>query len=390
MRGRYLVRNRALNAWLQASDAFLSLGRRSPPEAPSRLPKRVLVCVGGHLGDAVIATRAIAQLHRALPGVEVGVLSGSWNRCVFAGHPAVRWFHSVDHWKTNRAAMGLAARWMAYRASRSAAIREIRSRTYDAAVDLYPYYPNFAPVISGARIPVRVGYASGGFGPLHTHALEWTPGRPIVDDHRKALQTLLPTFSWDSDAGYQLPPLGAGALQRARDKLAAFGISPRGYVVIHAGVGTRHKQWPVASWVAVARTLAERGFGVVLTGVGRDEATLTKAIEREAPHVVNLCDALSWDEYRAVVAQAAVVLSGDTVAMHVASAEGTPSVAVMSGIDYEGRWEPKSATHRSLTHTVACAPCFRSSGCDEMLCVRGTAPESILNAAERHLTALAR
>src|SRR5688500_14750425 len=91
LRGRYLVRNRAWNAFLAVADGILGIALPRPSGQgagdQSRAPKRVLVCVGGHIGDAIIATNALSQLHRNVPGIEIGVLSGSWNRAIFESHP---------------------------------------------------------------------------------------------------------------------------------------------------------------------------------------------------------------------------------------------------------------------------------------------------------------
>src|SRR5687767_14202624 len=55
LRGQYLVQNPLWRTWLQWYDAWLSLtaDRRTRP-LPNVAPRRILVCVGGHLGYAVL------------------------------------------------------------------------------------------------------------------------------------------------------------------------------------------------------------------------------------------------------------------------------------------------------------------------------------------------
>src|SRR5437867_5632253 len=88
LRGRYLVRNRAWNAWLRANDAALRLLMASTTRsgASRAIPQRLLIAVGGHLGDAVIATSVFEPLRAALPMLDIGILTASWNRPVFEGH----------------------------------------------------------------------------------------------------------------------------------------------------------------------------------------------------------------------------------------------------------------------------------------------------------------
>jgi ADP-heptose:LPS heptosyltransferase len=386
LRGRYLVQNPLLLGWLRLADAGLAVARRRTGDvAIPQSPKRVLVCVGGHLGDAVIATKAIADLQRALPGVDIGVLSGSWNRPILDGHPRVRRFHWVDHWKTNRSRLGWLRRWLLYRRSHRRAARAIRAVGYDVALDLYAYYPNFAPTLAAAGVRARVGYDSGGFGPLYTHRLPWTPGASIAEEHRAVLQRVAPGLSWEDAVGYELGDIPPEAANRLDAMLGEVGLRRHGYAVLHVGSGLAHKQWPTESWVAVARDLLRRRIGVVLTGAGLADVAATSAIQAAVPDVVNLVDRLSWQEFRAAIAHARVTLTVDTVAMHVAAAQGAPCVSVVSGIEPRGRWAASSALREILTHPVACAPCFRGRGCAAMSCVRDVTPDTMLAAAGLHL-----
>src|SRR4030095_3015555 len=145
---------------------------RQQSSNPSRTPSRVLLAVGGHIGDAVISTATLSLLKREHPDVDIGIVAASWAAPVFGGHPDVARLHLLDHWKFDRSSRPLASKVARHRRTLATALREIRSARYDAAVDLYAYYPNMAWLMWRAGIPVRVGYRSGGYGPLYTHFLE--------------------------------------------------------------------------------------------------------------------------------------------------------------------------------------------------------------------------
>jgi heptosyltransferase-2 len=164
--------------------------------------------------------------------------------------------------------------------------------------------------------------------------------------------------------------------------LQGLGVERKRYAVLHVGGGAALKEWPLEHWVAVARELLRRNIPVVLTGAGRSDAVSARAIRSAVTGTINLCDELSWPEFRCVISLASLVLSVDTVAMHLAAAEGTPCVAVRTGIDTPNRWDPPAASVRVLAHPVSCAPCYRSRGCSEMLCVRGVEPAQMLESAE--------
>ena len=91
------------------------------------LPRRVLLALGGHLGDVVIGSALIPRIRATLPTAEIGVLVGSWARPVLDGHPDVRWLHFYDHWKLNRADRGLAARARRHLVTRGKALAEIEA-----------------------------------------------------------------------------------------------------------------------------------------------------------------------------------------------------------------------------------------------------------------------
>ena len=399
LRGRYLVRNRLWNAWLHVNDAALRVlhapnGAHSAHEAP----RRVLVAVGGHLGDAVIATAHLSQLARAFPGVEIGIVCGSWSRMVFESHPRVRWIHVLDHWKLNRdrgggggGGGGALRRWLTARRTRARALAEIREVGYDAAIDLAAYFPNSARLLWKAGIPVRVGYTSGGDGPLYTHAVPWSARNHVLDEHAALLAQLAPAAGTDTPARYALGIVPHRAAAGAAEKLESAGLSQRSYVVVHMGAGQTRKEWPSEKWTSVLRELGALGFRCVLTGAGAAQSELARGVAESVPGTVNFSDRLDWNEFRAVIAAARLVLSVDTVAAHLAGAAGTPCVVLMTGMDVPERWRAVGggagggALVTILSERVACAPCYRSRGCAEMSCIRDVAPQAVIAAARNHL-----
>src|SRR3569833_3617271 len=121
LRGGYLLRNPLLLTYLSTTDAILRASlrhyakgralrhteKRSDKGATAAEPKhsqsrRVLLAIGGHLGDAIIAVRAIQLLHASFPNIEIGVVAPSWSKVALENEPAIRWFHTVDHWRVNR------------------------------------------------------------------------------------------------------------------------------------------------------------------------------------------------------------------------------------------------------------------------------------------------
>lgn len=385
LHGRYLVRHPLWRAWLRVADAVLDLVTTSRAGTPlTQPPRRILLCIGGHLGDAVVATQAVASVHRSVTDAQIGVLTGSWNRAVFDHHPHVSAVHTCDHWKLNRRLRGWWPRISQYWRSRRRAVREIRAARYDIAVDLYPYYPNFAPTLARARVAVRVGYLSGGYGPLFSHRREWTPGQSIAGDHRRILEFALPRLEWDDRSGYPMAAISGDARVSFSRRLREANIGAN-YALVHTGGGVAHKQWPQQHWIDVITGLRRRGLDVVLTGSGDAEGAAARSIESAVPGVANMVNRLTWDEFRAAISRAAMVLTIDTVARHLAAAYAVPAVVVSTGIEDAHRWAATFGHVKTVTHPVPCAPCFRSAGCSTMLCVRGVEPDLLLHAVDAQL-----
>lgn len=336
LRGRYLVQNPLWNTWLRGSDTVLELFGESRDEGIPVLPRRLLLAVGGHLGDAVIATSVLAPLRAKWPHIEIGVLSGSWNRQVLAALPEVKWFHAADHWKLNRSPSSLLARATRFTTMSSAAIREMTDVGYDVAIDLYPYYPNAGSLLRRANIPVRVGYTSGGGGAHYTRRLDWKDEGHVTNDHRRLLELL------GVDMGaprYRLPPADASTAERARRELRTAGMNGDRYVVLHMGAGNPAKQWPATEWKTLAGSLSSGGYNVVLTGSGSADRVRTGELARTTG-AVDMCDRLDWSGFMAVLAGARAVVSVDTVAAHMSAGLGTPTAVVATGVEIPGRWNP--------------------------------------------------
>ncbi len=370
----YLARNPLLVGGLRTVDTLLaplSLGARG--RSPVDPPRRILIAIGGHLGDAVIASSVLPDVASVWPGVEIGVLAGSWSRPVLEGHPLVRWIHTVDHWKLLRSGGGRLARYRRYAETRRTALAEIVAVGYDVAVDLCPFFPNAIPLLWRARIPVRVGHTTGGFAPLLTHSVPWWDSEAhMAEHHRELLGVLDPRFTTSRSPRYSLPPL--------RRRETEDPVPAGDYLVLHMGAGLPLKEWPADRWHTLVGELLSEGYTLVFTGSGAQQAADAERAIAGRAGCHNLCDRLGWDAFVATIAGASLVVSVDSVAGHLAAATETPVIVLASGMNRIGQWRPLAERVRTLTRPMACAPCHRSRGCEGMECIRGIEVHEVLDA----------
>jgi ADP-heptose:LPS heptosyltransferase len=115
---------------------------------------------------------------------------------------------------------------------------------------------------------------------------------------------------------------------------------PGGPVVLHPGAASRSRRWPPERFAAVARVLSARGEQVVVTG-GISERGLAAEVVRRAglPPTASTAGALDLPALADLVADASLVVCGDTGVAHLATAVGTPSLLLFGPVK-PSQWGP--------------------------------------------------
>lgn len=318
------------------------------------------------MGDVVIATSILPVFKKAFPEAKIGMLVGSWALQVIKGHPQIEWIHVVDHWKINRAKKNIFSKYKNYIKTAKEALKEIKKINYDVAVDLYSFFPNNIPLLYRAGIPVRIGYKSGGFGPLLTHALDWQPGKHEAEYHADLLRFLGIT-KFDS-LKPNLPPVSPKAEKELADFLTLYDLKKKSYIVMHPGAGSKIKEWPVEKWRELLNLLEPQNKKIIITGVASENELIEKIISG-FPNCINACGKLSWQGFVALIKNALFLYSVDSVAGHIAAAVDTPGIIIASGINDMNRWRPYNKLIKVISNNIPCAPCFKNSGCSNMICL---------------------
>ncbi|WP_218019394.1 glycosyltransferase family 9 protein [Nocardia arthritidis] len=113
----------------------------------------------------------------------------------------------------------------------------------------------------------------------------------------------------------------------------------RRWIVVYPG-GAPARRWPAERFATVSAGLREWGYPVRIVGSAADRP-LARAVAEAAglPETSVLAGELTLRQLAVTVADAALVLSGDTGVGHLATAFGTPSVLVF-GPDSPAVWGP--------------------------------------------------
>jgi ADP-heptose:LPS heptosyltransferase len=345
----YDRRERALVA---AGDAVLSairaaarpFRRRTPPA----VPRRILLLRLERIGDLLMALPAIADVRAAAPDAEIDLAVGSWNAELAANLSGISRVITLDPSWLARGSAGLSL------AAVLRAARHWRRSRYDLALNFEPdVRTNMVLAVSGAKW--TAGYNTGGGGPLLDQSLEYRPSEHTTDNARRLVATVLRTVPADTSARILEIPV---ASQREADTLLVGARRP--VVAMHVAGGRAVKQWDPDNFGQVARSLVERQGGtIVLTG-SRDDAALVNRVKALLPfdRVVDASPASGLLTVAAVLQRCELMITGDTGPMHLASAVGTPIVAVFGPSD-PARYAPRGPRDRIVRIDLPCAPCNR-------------------------------
>jgi ADP-heptose:LPS heptosyltransferase len=340
-------RERALVAAADAGLRLLAPAVRAFRPSSVIPPRRILLMRIERIGDLLMTLDGIADVISAAPHAQIDLVVGSWNVDVARAIPGIHRVETLDAAWLVRDGSGQRLRPLMARA------RSWRNRRYDLAINFEPDIRSH--LLMAAIRPARTaGFSSGGGGPLLDVSLPFDRTAHTSDNARRLAAATLDIPTRTGPARLDLPP---AAMDRAS---ALLNGARRPLVGVHASGGREIKQWPPERFGEVAARVArERGATIVLTGGAADRPLVDIARRAVGSYpVIDLAGSLDLLTLGAVLEQLDVYVTGDTGPMHLASAVGTPIVAVF-GPSNPVRYAPRSERHRIVRIDLPCSPCNR-------------------------------
>ncbi|MGI4871927.1 MAG: glycosyltransferase family 9 protein [Janthinobacterium lividum] len=332
---------------LSAVDAA-ALARQVPPDAG-----RVLVVRNDSIGDYLLFRPWLRQLSH--------MVRGRGQRLTLAANAA--WAPLAQAWDADLwdellvVDFGRFMRDMAYR---TATLKIIGAGGYGEVV--YPLHVRESAVenfIQFLRAPVRVG----SLGEYHHERDGWF--RLLNAGYTHLLPATRQTlFEYDRNGEFFRNWQALGELRIKNDELriAAADAPPLRlplaeaivaaaqvqeslpYLVLFPGASARPKRWPTSHFAQLAQALHQRYAGryrLVVAG-SPDDNEFAREIQHAAGPTVpldNRCGQTDLPGLAALVAGAALLISNDTVAAHLAAQAGTPCLVLLMGENY-GKFFP--------------------------------------------------
>lgn len=346
---------------------------------------KLLVIKLGHLGDVLIMTPALQGLRKAFPNAQIDVIVRRGTETMLAGNPDIDRVFLVPGPKIERANQP----WHMAMRDFATTLAGVGLRCYDYGFDL-----------SGtdrARLWLRLSLthrrcANNPYGELAQHASFYhhLSAVPWTTDHqvRRDFGTVKDAVELPFEAG-PLRFVPQAAMDRIQQKMPELTLDAP-FAVIHPTSRWAYKQWSAERWAAVADALHERfGLRIIFsTGPAEREQQELAAIEAAAKHRhVATRGRLSLHELGLLLGQARLFLGVDTVAMHLAAAMQTPTVALF-GPSTEVGWGPWQTRNQLVLGPCACK-LTRKFVCDKSRiypCMEAITTDEVITAAAQTLS----
>jgi heptosyltransferase-2 len=319
-------------------------------------PERILVRAPNWLGDVVLSLPALRDLARSFPRARLEVLA---RPSVVELYGAVAEVHGAQVARDTRADAAL-----------------VRG-AYDLGV-LFTNSFGSALSLRLARIPERWGYATEGRGPLLTRRARVPAavrGRSQVYYYRAMLAALGLRVCAEPDASLRAPAHWSEAADRLLGPGRWIGLNPG------AAYGAA-KRWPAARFAAAGDVLARRTGAQVAVLGSASERGLADEVAAAMRHPARvLAGETRLSELVGVLARLELLVTNDSGPMHVASALGTPVVAVFGPTDERETAPAGPGRTRIAREPVPCAPCGLRACPIDHACMQRVSAERVASLA---------
>ena len=299
--------------------------------------KKILVIQTAFIGDVVLATALIENLHQQLPEVKMDILVRKGNESLFESHP---FLNQVLVWdkKNNKY-----QNWVGL-------LFKIRSRQYDVVLNAQRFAATGAwTAFSKAKI--KIGFDKNPFSFLFTNTVVHQfseKGQHEIDRNHQLLGCLFETK-------VAMPKL----YPTASDELAVINYQQTPYLCIAPASVWFTKQFSSEKWVDLINQIPFEGPIYLIGGPG-DKLLCDQILQKiNRKSVVNLAGRLSFLASAALQKKAVLNYVNDSAPMHFASAVNASVVAVYCSTLPNFGFGPLS-DHSFIVQTneaLSCRPC---------------------------------
>lgn len=337
--------------------------------------QRILIIKLRYIGDVLLATPTVRSIKAACPDVRITMMVNRGTEDVLFGNQDLDEVIVLD--KGSLLAQGQF-------------IAGLRRRGFDTVIDLTDGDRSaFLSWISGA--PVRIGFndEQRWRGRYYTQIVPSSPGaRHRIDRDLEALKPMA-IQACSQDPQLWLTP---GEEKSADELLDRLGVrQSQSMMILQPGARYWFKAWPADRYAELADRLTSQYDCQVLIGGSDQDVDLAQQIRQTAKSKpVVIAGRTTIKQFSAIAKKSALFVGSDSGAMHIASAVGTPVVALF-GPSNPSEWGPRGSSVELLYKELDCRSCFHPT-CTrgEENCMKLIAVHEVFAAAQRLLHAESR
>lgn len=322
--------------------------------------KRILVSNWANMGDVVLSTSVLPAIKKAFPECIIGFLVAPHTKVIVDTHPLVDHVHVIPNWflqwKTE-SFLKTVSKFFFYSFFRySSVVKEIREKNYDCAIELYPFFPNTEDIFWKAKILYRVGFASSLQSQLLSHAVPFPKNDQYLPNTYKHL----------------LEKIGVDSIELSPSLLSTIPSylksQPKNkYLIFHLGTTDRSKEWKTEKWRNLAKLFEDEGYELYFTGKGNAEEKIIEEVIFGYRHCKSVCNKLKWEEFVELIKNTSLLISVDSVPVHIASAFNVPFITLYFNTPSLPIWRPAARNSLSFVEKVDSSQNREESQCENIL-----------------------
>ena len=315
------------------------------PKISDQTVRKIAIMKFDRIGDAFLCLPTLAAVREMFPRAELAFFCAKWNKEVLEGNPAIDRLEVIDDLPD------------VHNAGVTSFIKSDKVRVI--AGKLKGFAPDMAIDLQGSPMNVLAAYRAGvrlrvGFGRkilsfLLTHKAHYDDLAPQAEIYFSLAQAI----GYDGPMGEPMIAYGTENVAKVDGLLLENDL--RDFIVFHIGAGRSYRQWPIASFAALAdRILEKYDVKIVVIGYGADQVLLDAfmADVRNGDQIVSLVGSLDLHDLYYFLSKARFFIGNESSPGHLAASLGLPIVSFMNGWIDVRRWKVQSDKAAVLSEKV--------------------------------------
>jgi len=308
----------------------------------------ILVRTPNWLGDAILSTPAIHALREAFPKAELMAIAHRRVEEIFNKNPDLDYVFVYDPEAEHRGFF----QFLRF-------LSTLREKRVDSSI-IFPLSFSSAWMVYLAGARERIGYSTEGRGFLLTKRIPLPPNfkrKHLLDSYLEIILSL----GIETRERRLFPPLSFEDEKKAKTLLESEGIK-EDKTLIGINPGAKFgpaKRWFKERFILLGKEILHHFSGLIVVFGSSEERVLSEEIARSiGEKAISLAGKTSLGTLAAIVKRCCLFISNDTGPMHLASAVGTPVIAIFGSTS--SQWTgPIGERDVVIQEPISCSPCYK-------------------------------